>query len=252
MDALSVPRRGFMAGLASLGAFPLAGCDAQPPTYGSLLRTADLITYNAQRLIIPRATLVREFDVSDISSFPAIGTTDPGNPHRSDYNEEQGPIYEQARKTGFADWRLRVEGAVAQPVDLSLADLRRLPRRTQITRHICEEGWSAIGQWTGVPLHAILRLVGASPDARYAYFYSYDKLADCIDMVDAFHPQTILAYGFNGSDLPIAHGAPLRLRLERQVGYRSMKFIRKIVVTEHFDDFRRKGWVRGWSWYAGI
>src|SRR5207253_2406181 len=118
----------------------------------------------------------------------------------------------------------------------SLADLKRLPSRTQITKHFCEEGWSAIGQWTGVPLSTLLQSAGIQPSARYINLYSYDGWGDNIDMYDAFHPQTILAYGMNGRELPVQHGAPLRLRIERQVGYKSMKYINKIVVTDKFLD----------------
>jgi len=122
--------------------------------------------------------------------------------------------------------------------------------RTQITRHTCEEGWSAIAQWTGVPLRDVLQAVGTRPTGRFVQFHAYDNYADGIDMLDALHPQTILAYGMNGRDLPISHGAPLRARVETQLGNKSQKFLRRIVVTDHFEDL---GLIRnGWSWYAGI
>ena len=125
--------------------------------------------------------------------------------------------------------------------------------RTQITRHTCEEGWTAIGQWTGVPLSAVLDAVGVLPAARFVVFHSYDGWIDSIDMSDARHPQTILAYGMNGRDLPIPHGAPVRLRVERQIGYKSMKFLRRIVVTDKFDDGGKDGNIQnGWAWYTGI
>ena len=128
-----------------------------------------------------------------------------------------------------------------------------MPSRTQITRHTCEEGWTAIGQWTGVPLSAGARRGGMLPTARFVVFHSYDDWVDSIDMLDALHPQTILAYGMNGRDLPIAHGAPVRLRVERQIGYKSMKFVRRIVVTDEFDDGGEKGDIQnGWAWYTGI
>ena len=130
------------------------------------------------------------------------------------------------RAAAFADWRLSVEGSVARPRTFSLADLKQLPSRTQITRHTCEEGWTAIGQWTGVPLAPVLDAAGILPTARFVVFYSYDDWVDSIDMLDALHPQTILAYGMNGRDLPIPHGAPVRLRVERQIGYKSMKYLR--------------------------
>ncbi len=146
-----------------------------------------------------------------------------------------------------------MEGAVARPGSFSLAELKTLPARTQITRHTCEEGWSAIGEWTGVPLSRVLDAVGLQPAARFVSYYSYDGLADSIDLLEALHPQTLLAYGMNGRDLPVAHGAPLRLRVERQMGYKSMKFLTRLVVTEHLDDGGDKGNPKnGWAWYVGI
>ena len=128
-----------------------------------------------------------------------------------------------------------------------------MPPRTQITRHTCEEGWSAIAQWTGVPLRSVLEAAGIQPDARFVQFYAYDFWSDGIDMVDALHPQTMLAYGMNGRELPIGHGAPLRLRVETQLGYKSLKFLRRIVVTNEFDDHGAFGNLQnGWAWYAGI
>jgi DMSO/TMAO reductase YedYZ molybdopterin-dependent catalytic subunit len=157
------------------------------------------------------------------------------------------------RGDDFADWRLEVEGSVARPGSYSLADLKRFPSRTQITRHQCEEGWSAIAEWTGVPLRTVLEASGVNASARFVQFYCYDIVADGIDMLDALHPQTILAYGMNGRDLPVAHGAPLRARVETQLGYKSMKYLRKIVVTDEFDDLGPYGPLRnGWAWYAGI
>ena len=136
------------------------------------------------------------------------------------------------RAAAFADWRLSVEGRVATPRTFSLAELKQLPSRTQITRHTCEEGWTAIGQWTGVPLSLVLDAAGILPTARFVVFYSYDDWVDSIDLLDALHPQTILAYGMNGRDLPIPHGAPVRLRVERQMGYKSMKYLQRIVVAD--------------------
>jgi DMSO/TMAO reductase YedYZ molybdopterin-dependent catalytic subunit len=142
---------------------------------------------------------------------------------------------------------------VAAPRSFSLAELKALPRRTQITRHTCEEGWTAIGEWTGVPLSRLLDTVGILPTARFVVFHAHDDWVDSIDLLDALHPQTILAYGMNGHDLPLVHGAPLRLRVERQIGYKSMKYIRRIVVTDEFDNGGAKGNTQnGWAWYTGI
>jgi DMSO/TMAO reductase YedYZ molybdopterin-dependent catalytic subunit len=238
-----MPRRVFIKGLASSAGLLLAGCTpTDPPTYGNVLRMGDLLTYKAHRLLLPTHSLAREYDYSDISSVPAIGTTNPAD-----------PVYQQLRANRFADWRLVVEGSVARPRAFSLDELQRMPSRTQITRHTCEEGWSAIAQWTGVPLRAVLEAAGVRSSARFVQYYAYDGWVDGIDMPDALHPQTILAYGMNGRDLPISHGAPIRLRVEKQLGYKSMKFLRRIVVTDHFDDHGRRGLIQnGWSWYAGI
>jgi DMSO/TMAO reductase YedYZ molybdopterin-dependent catalytic subunit len=238
-----MPRRVFIKGLASSAGVLLAGCTpTDPPTYGNVLRMGDLLTYKAHRLLLPAHSLAREYDYSDISSVPAIGTTNPDD-----------PVYQQLLANRFADWRLVVEGSVARPHAFSLDELQRMPARTQITRHTCEEGWSAIAQWTGVPLRAVLEAAGVRSTARFVQYYAYDGWVDGIDMLDALHPQTILAYGMNGRDLPISHGAPIRLRVEKQLGYKSMKFLRRIVVTDHFDDHGRRGLIQnGWSWYAGI
>lgn len=243
-----MPRRAFITGMASSAGVLLAGCSqTDPPTYGHVLRMGDLLTYKAHRLLLPAQSLAREYDYADISSVPAIGTTNPSG------HKEHGPVYERLLANQFADWRLPVEGSVARPRAFSLDELKRMPSRTQITRHTCEEGWSAIAQWTGVPLRSVLESAGIRSTARFVQFYAYDGWVDGIDMLDALHPQTLLAYGMNGRDLPISHGAPLRARVETQLGYKSTKFLRRIVVTDHFDDHGARGFIQnGWSWYAGI
>jgi DMSO/TMAO reductase YedYZ molybdopterin-dependent catalytic subunit len=161
---------------------------------------------------------------------------------------------------------LTIDGKVRQPLSLSLSDLKRLPSRTQITRHDCVEGWSAIGKWTGVPLGLLLQTAGVSLTARYVVFHCADDLEDSsdgsgvyyesIDLIDAYHPQTILAYGMNGGDLPVSNGAPLRLRVERHLGYKQAKYIMRIEVADSLDSFGQgQGgyWEdRGYEWYAGI
>ena len=251
---LLTSRRTIITGLASSGGLLLVGCsDTQPPTYGNVLRLADNLTYRAQRLLLPRNSLAREYDRRDITSIAAIGTTDPADPHQGLYNEKNGVIYQQLRNGQFADWRLRIEGSVSKPGSFSLSDLQRFPARTQITKHTCEEGWSAIAAWTGVPLRRVLEAAGIRPSARFVNLYAFDDAAESIDMLDALHPQTILAYGMNGRELPIAHGAPLRLRVERQLGYKSLKFVHRIVVTDRFEDLGKlsEPW-NGWAWYVGI
>jgi DMSO/TMAO reductase YedYZ molybdopterin-dependent catalytic subunit len=252
---LLLSRRALVTGLASAGGLLVAGCsETQPPTYGNVLRMGDLLTYNAQRLLLPRQSLAREYSRSDITSIAAIGTTDPANTELDSFDPKNGPLYARLRDGAFADWRLQVEGSVERPGLYSLADLARFPARTQITKHTCEEGWSAIAEWTGVPLRAVLQDVGVRPSARFVNFFGFDKGAEeSIDMIDALHPQTLLAYGMNGRSLPIAHGAPLRLRVERQLGYKSLKFLRRVVVTDTFLDLGKAGEPgNGWAWYIGI
>jgi DMSO/TMAO reductase YedYZ molybdopterin-dependent catalytic subunit len=243
-------RRALVAGLASAGGFLVTrNVGALPPTYGHVLRMGDNLTYAAHRTLLPGQSLVREYSHKDISSFPAIGTTNPVERNIPDLSEAYGRL----QRGAFAGWRLSVEGLVSSPGTYTLADLQRWPSRTQITRHTCEEGWSAIAEWTGVPLGRILEAAGILPAARFVVFYSYDDWIDSIDMLDALHPQTLLAYGLNGRDLPVPHGAPVRLRVETQLGYKSMKFLKRIVVTDEFQDGGDKGNIQnGWSWYAGI
>ena len=219
-----------------------------PPTYGNLLRMGDTVTYAAQRALLPQHQLVKEYTEADITSFPAIGTTDPGA-----RRTQLGVEYRKLQAEGFKDWRLAVEGSVRNPRSFSLEELKQFPSRTQITRHACEEGWSAIGKWTGVPLRLVLEAVGILPNARFLVYTAYDDWVDSIDLVDALHPQTILAYGMNGRELPVAHGAPVRLRLETQLGAKSLKYLNRLVVTDEFDDGGPVGAIQnGWAWYMGI
>jgi DMSO/TMAO reductase YedYZ molybdopterin-dependent catalytic subunit len=248
-------RRNLVAGLASTGGLLLSGCSSKelPPTYGNVLRMGDLLTYRAFRMLLPARSRAREYEHQDITASPAIGTWNPADPHQSLYNAERGPLYDRLRAGEFADWRLKIEGRVARPSSFSLAELKALPSRRQITKHTCEEGWSAIAEWTGVPLRAVLEASGILPSARFVNFFAYDDTAEGLDMLDALHPQTILAYGMNGKDLPLGHGAPLRLRVETQLGYKSVKFLDRIVVKDEFDDLGKIGSLQnGWSWYVGI
>ena len=240
-----ITRRKAIFALSSLGGLLLPGCSRKlPPTYGHILRMGDALTYVAQRSLLPGQSLAKEYQHSDISSFPATGTTNPGDPLIKYYSEAYGRLHSGA----FSDWRLSVEGRVAKPGTYSLAELQRFPSRTQITRHTCEEGWSAIAEWTGVPLSLVLQNAGILPSARFVNFYAYDGYMDSVDMTDAFHPQTILAYGMNGGNLPVPHGAPVRLRVETQIGYKSVKYLERIVVTDDFVDTGDSGW----AWYVGI
>jgi len=239
-------RTAIITGLSSLGSLLLPGCTKPlPPTYGNILRMGDMLTYSAHRALLPGQSLVKEYRSSDISSFPATGCTNPSAPL---FTYKVSDEYGRLLSKGFSDWKLSVEGSVKQPGTYSLSDLQNFPVRKQITRHTCEEGWTAIAEWTGVPLSSVLNSAGILPSARFVNFYSFDGWIDSIDLMDAFHPQTILAYGMNGRNLPIPHGAPVRLRVETQIGYKSMKYLQRIVVTDEFLDLGDSGW----AWYTGI
>ncbi len=251
-------RRRFLTGLAAGGgALALAGCDrlTQTPAVDTLLGNTEQLTMRAQR-VLGGGRLAREYTEADLSPvFRANGTQMPDSAE-----------YAHLLERGFVDWRLQVDGLVQRPQSLSLADLKRFPSRTQITRHDCVEGWSAIGKWHGVPLGLVLDAAGLKPGARYVVLHCADELEqtldgsgryyESIDLLDAYHPQTILAYGMNGKNLPVAHGAPLRLRVERQLGYKHAKYLMRIEVVDAFDAlFGGKGgyWEdRGYEWYAGI
>ena len=244
-------RSALITGLASAAGLVLPGCSKKlPPTYGNILRMGDTLTYAAHRALLPGQSMAREYSHKDITSFPAIGTINPGDANK---NPGGGEAYARLQSGAFADWHLPIEGLVARPGSYSLAELKRFPPRTQITRHTCEEGWSAIAEWTGVTLSRLLDAAGMLPKARFISFYTYDDWVDSIDLFDALHPQTLLAYGMNGRDLSVPHGAPVRLRVETQLGYKSLKFLQRIVVRDEFDDGGPKGNIQnGWSWYAGI
>jgi DMSO/TMAO reductase YedYZ molybdopterin-dependent catalytic subunit len=239
-----------------VGAFAGAGIVAYEalPTgafkYG-LIKAADRFTLRAQRLIVSKA-MAREFSAADISAeFPTNGTTMPG-----------GEDYQRLLSSHFESWTLEIDGKVRAPFSATLAQLRSMPSRSQITMHTCDEGWNAIGQWKGVPLGYLLNMADVMPDAGYVVFHCLDKQGDgnmyyeSIDLFDAFHPQTILAYEMNGEPLPVSHGAPLRLRIELQIGYKNAKYVNHIEVVDSLDNIGkgRGGW---WEdagdavWYAG-
>ena len=245
--------------LAGGGALSLSGCGLDPSAPGvlSILESVEALTRRVQRaLLAPREALAPEYARADISSyFKPNGSVDPDDAD-----------YLAARDKNFSDWTLEIGGLVESPRKLSLADLRALPSRTQITRHDCVEGWSCIAQWKGAPLKAVLDAAGVKPQARYIAFFCADQLEqtldnsgtyyDTIDLVDAAHPQTILAYEMNDAPLPVDHGAPLRLRVERQLGYKMAKYVMRIEAIESFDKLGRgrgRFWEdRGYEWYAGI
>ncbi len=248
-------RRRFIKGLAGLSvAVPATVVTAHladrygliPPDHGGLFGVGTSLTYASQRLLTHGQSLAREFGREQISkNFPAINTVMP-----------QDDAYRDDIAGGFHNWRLSIDGLVAHPTEMSLDDLRRFPSRTQITQHICEQGWSAIAEWKGVPLSNVLNAVGIQPQAKYVFFTCIDGWWDSIDMADVLHPQTLLTYGMNGSSLPVPHGAPVRLRVERQLGYKHLKYLSTITVTDSAAEWGKgkgsEGAENGYSWYAGI
>ena len=217
-----------------------------PPDAGTLYGPGETMTYATQRLLTEHA-LAREFQRSQISK----------RPFANEIGTPLGDRFAAMQKTGFSDWRLQVDGLVARPASFSLGDLKTLPLRHQITTLSCEEGWSYIAEWIGTPLHHVLREVGILPQAKWIVYRSYQKwMWNSIDMADALHPQTFVTYAMNSADLPVGFGGPLRLRVPRQLGYKSCKYLNHITVTDSIKQFGKglgsidpEG---GYSWYAGI
>ncbi len=246
-------RRLIMGGLATTAAVSGlggAGRIAQkygliPPDHGGIYGLGETLTYASQRLLT-RHSLAREFDVSQVSKRPLANEIPPLN-----------ETFRGLQAGGFTDWRLSVNGMVERPAAFSLAQLKSYPSRSQITMLQCEEGWSYIAEWIGVPLAHVLNVVGMQPKARYVVYFSIDpNWWESIDMADALHPQTFLTYGMNGEELPVGNGGPLRMRLPRQLGYKSVKFITHLTVTDSLKSFGKglgsaspEG---GYAWYAGI
>jgi len=245
-----VSRRRLLASVPALGGALATGCsDAfRPPVIrGGLIGAADVLTMSTSRWLLADQPLAREFERSDIApDFPTWGQTNPSD-------EE----YQRHLREGFRDWRLPVSGLVERPQSFSLNDIKQLPSRTQITAHVCEQGWSAIAEWTGAPLSQLLEAAGGvKPGARYVVLDTVDRWYESIDMFEVVHPQTILAYGLNGGELPVGNGAPLRLRVERQCGYKNLKFLKSIQVVDSIAAFGRgTGGLNsdfGFHWYGGV
>jgi DMSO/TMAO reductase YedYZ molybdopterin-dependent catalytic subunit len=262
-------RRALLAGGLTGAGLLLPGCSqvlqgdrmTRSATVQRAFQGVEAWTYHVQRFLIGGGRLAQEFRPQDISPlFRPNGTRLPGS-----------EAYARHKEENFKNWTLTVDGLVARPLSLSLDDIRRLPARTQITRHDCVEGWSAIGQWSGVPLGLLLNTAGLRPGARFVVFHcadilegdqnSTDPLArgryyESVDMADALHPQTLIAHSLNGQPLPVANGAPLRLRVERQLGYKHAKYVQRIEVVDSFAKLaggRGGFWEdRGYEWYAGI
>jgi DMSO/TMAO reductase YedYZ molybdopterin-dependent catalytic subunit len=252
-------RRGFIARtLAGAGTLLLSGCYdlSEKPWFTNILGKVEDLSRTAQHLFAGPHTLAPEFTKADIApAFRVNGTADPGTPE-----------YQAHVVRGFRDWRVTVTGLVDRPLSLSIDDLRKLPARTQITRHDCVEGWSCIGEWTGPQLALILAAAKPKPAARYVVFYCADPMTvegdpehyyyESLELNEATHPQTILAYQMNGAPLTVGHGAPVRLRAERQLGYKQPKYVQRIELVADLKSIQGgKGgyWEdQGYSWYGGI
>jgi len=246
-------RKLITTGLAAAGGVAGLGVAAQlaqkyglvPPDHGGIWGLGETLTYASQRMLT-RHSMAREFSRSQISKPPFANEIAP-------LSDE----YKRLQSGGFADWRLSVNGMVAKPASFSLAQLKSYPSQSQITMIQCEEGWSYIAEWIGVPLSQILQAVEVHPQAKYVVYVSIDsEWWDSIDMADALHPQTFLTYGMNGGELPVGNGGPLRLRVPRQIGYKNVKFITHMTVTDNLKKFGKglgsaspEG---GYAWYAGI
>jgi DMSO/TMAO reductase YedYZ molybdopterin-dependent catalytic subunit len=216
-----------------------------PPDSGGIWGVGETLTYATQRVLMSHHSLAREFHPSEISRVIPVSGEPPVT----------GP-FQRLLSGGFADWRLTVDGMVARPSTFSLDEIKRFPSRSQITHQACEEGWSFIAEWTGVPLSYVLNLVGVSPQAKFVVFFPFDDFWDSLDLPDALHPQTLLAYGLNGQEISPDHGAPLRLRVARQLGYKSIKFLSHIKVTDTLKNIGTglgsASPDTGYSWFAGI
>lgn len=216
-----------------------------PPDWGGIWGPGETLTYACQRALVSQHAMAREFKRSEVSKVaPVSGKAPKTEP------------YQRLLAGKFADWRLAVDGLVAGPVSFSLAELKGMPSRSQITEQTCEEGWSYVAEWTGVPLSHVLELAGVKPEARYVAAFAYDDGYDSLDMPDALHAQTLIAYGMNGQDLTADYGAPVRLKVPRQLGYKSLKFLSRITVTDTMKHIGKGlgSWQPegGYSWYAGI
>ena len=248
-----ITRRALVGGVAAGSGLILSGCDAlnANPSFRTLLQSAEHANYALHRTLVDRMALATEYAPNRRSPiFRANGTRMP-----------IGDVYARHLATDFADWRLVIDGMVARPQAMPLAQVRSLPARTQITRHDCVEGWSAIGKWTGVPLSLLLDRAGVSPQARYIVFHCADAndgtpYYESVDMVDARHPQTIVAWALNDAPLPVPNGAPLRVRIERQLGYKHAKYVERIeAIASLAGVYGGKGgfWEDSadYEWYAG-
>lgn len=264
MSRLILNRRRLLGlGAASAGSLVLAGCSEfdflgqRNNPVRDFLERANQLTYSAQRALVGEQALSKEFSESEIRQGQRPnGSTDPRNIE----------LYRDLEASGFAAYKLRITGLVETPKEYSLAELQNMPARTQITRHDCVEGWSCIAKWTGVPLSRLLDEAKVKPTARFVVYHCYDQMGGGLsapeayytssDLIDAFHPQTIAAFGLNGGALPVANGAPVRIRIERALGYKQPKYVHTIELVDSFATFglgQGGYWEdHGYDWYGGI
>jgi len=216
-----------------------------PPDLNGIYGPGETLTYACQHILTSRHSMAREFSLGEISTFSPVSGEHPAT-----------DPYLGLLARDFADWRLSVDGLVARPASFSLSQLKQFPSRSQITEHTCEEGWSFVAEFTGVPLSYLMNLVGILPQAKYVAFFPFDEAWDSLDMQDVWHPQTLLVYSMNGKELAVDHGAPLRLKVPRQIGYKSVKYLSRITVTDTLKNFGQglgsSSPEVGYSWYAGI
>lgn len=251
MSKLLTRRTLVTAGLVTVAGASGVGAAARygfiPPDYGTLFGAGETLTYATQRLLTSGNSLAREFKRSEISKVPIVNGPAPPD-----------EAFRRLAANGFKDWRLQIEGLIGRPASFALEELRNMPSESHILLHACEQGWSYIAEWTGVQLSHVLGLVKAKPEARYVVFMPYPNTQqttgrirvewESIDMADALHPQTLLAYGMNGEVLPADFGAPLRLRMGRQIGWKNTKYLQRIIVTDRMDLYRKGTG----TWYGGI
>jgi DMSO/TMAO reductase YedYZ molybdopterin-dependent catalytic subunit len=251
MKRLLTRRTLVTAGLATAAGASGVGAAAHygliPPDYGTVFGAGETLTYAAQRLLTSSHSLAREFTRSDISKAPVVNGPAPVD-----------EAFRRLAADSFKDWRLQIEGLIERPVSFSLEELKGMPSESHIILHACEQGWSYIAEWTGVRLSHVLNLVKTRPEARYIAFIPFANprqttdeirvLWESIDMADALHPQTLLAYGMNGEALPADFGAPVRLRMSRQLGWKNTKYLSRMIVTDRMDHYRKN---LG-TWYGGI
>ncbi|MEQ1884134.1 MAG: molybdopterin-dependent oxidoreductase [Bryobacteraceae bacterium] len=237
---------GLTVGAAGVAATQIASrCGLIPPDSGGIWGPGETLTYAAQRVLTSGNSLAREFRPGQISTVAPVSGEPP-----EDFE------YQRLLAQHFAEWELAIEGMVAKPSVFTLAQLQQMPATSQITHQACEEGWSFIAEWGGVQVSHILQAVGADAKAKYVVFYPFDSAWESLDMADALHPQTLLAYAMNGERLPTRHGAPLRLRVARQLGYKSIKYLSHIEVTDSLKEIGKglgsSSPEGGYSWWAGI